>query len=231
MKKSTLSIVILLAVVIIGVWYLGFMKKVPTGTDSNTGTTTAMGSSTLPVSVMETTKISSKLSKYENAELGFSVNYPTTWEMTNTNTGASFVIPLDQNQVSTVAKLQADINVYSAKCAFPPVTTIKERGTVATDGKLSANMISMSNTVQGRSYFNRMYSLQQGGICYMFSFSSIAFSPESRGLKGSNITQAQNNNKAIINTADSDFTSMFKSFALVQGPSGQDETKVAPVKR
>jgi hypothetical protein len=138
-------------------------------------------------------------------------------------------MPIDKTQVSTIAKIQADINVLSSKCAFPPVTTVKDRGTI-TIGKSTVNMISMSNTVQGRSYFNRMYSLQHDNICYMFTFSSIALSPESKGLTGSNITQAQNNNKAITNTADTDFTNMVKSFAIVQGPAGQDEAKVAPIR-
>ena len=59
----------------------------------------------------------------------------------------------------------------------------------------------------------------------MFTFSSITKDPASVGLKGSNITQAQNNNKAIVTSADAAFTEMVKTFAFVVGPQGIDETK------
>lgn len=225
MKKSTIAVVIIVIVALAAVFWL---RKSPSSIfpSSNNGN----ASTTAPVSVVETTKVSSKTSKYENAELGFSVNYPSNWEADNTNTGVAFVMPIDPGQVSTLAKLTADINILASKCAFPPVTTIKERGTI-TVGKSTLNMITMSNTVQGRGYYNRMYSLQNGAICYLFTFSSITQSPESKKLTGSNVTQAQNNNKAIINTADTDFTNMVKSFTLVEGPAGQDETKISPVKK
>ena len=45
-------------------------------------------------------------------------------------------------------------------------------------------MISMSNTVQGRNYFNRMYTLQKDSVCYYFTFSSITSSPTSKGYTG-----------------------------------------------
>ena len=70
-----------------------------------------------------------------------------------------------------------------------------------------------------------MYSLQKGDVCYMFSFASITKALSSGNLTGSNATQAQNNNKAIINTADGAFTAMVKSFAFVTPPAGVDETK------
>ena len=138
-------------------------------------------------------------------------------------------MPIDQTQVSTVAKLEVDISTVAGKCAFPPVTTIKDRGTLVV-GKSTLDMISMDNSVQGRGYFNRMYSLQSGDVCYIFAFSSITQSLTSKGLTGSNQTQATNNNKAIVNAADADFTNMVKSFAFVQGPAGVDETKAAPAK-
>lgn len=228
MKKLSLWLVVVLIIIVIAVVFLGGSKDKTPSQDVNntTGDSTAVSS---PVPVIETTKVSSKTSKFENAELGFAVNYTSTWEAENTDSGVSFIMPIDKNQVSTVAKLEAKVNVYASKCSFPPVTTIKDRGTIQI-GELTANMISMSNTVQGRAYFDRMYSLQKGSICYMFSFSSIALSPESKGLTGSNIIQAQNNNKAVINTADTEFTNMVKSFVFVQGPAGKDEAKVAPVK-
>jgi len=222
MKKSTLIAVIVIILVIVGIIWL---NKEPSKEAVLTPSDAA--ASTSPVPVTETTKVSLKTSKYENAELGFSVNYPTAWDAESTNTGVTFLIPVDKTQVSTVAELQGVINAYASKCSFPPVTTIKDRGTI-TVGKSTLNTISMSNTVQGRQYFNRMYSLQSGPICYMFQFSAITLAPESKKLTGSNLTQAQNNNKAIVNTADSEFISMVKSFAFVQGPAAQDETKVAP---
>jgi len=229
MKKSTLVAIIVIVLVIIGIILFGRGKS-DNGSNSNPANIAPVSSTTASTFVpsTETTKVSSKTSKYENDELGFSVNYPTTWEADNTNTGISFIMPIDTTQVSTVAKLQADITVV-AKCAFPPVTTIKDRGTIKV-GDSSLDMISMTNNVQGRVYFNRMYSLQKGNICYLFSFSSITLSPESKGLTGSNITQAQNNNKAIVNSADTDFTNMVKTYATVQGPVGQDESTVPPVK-
>ncbi len=138
-------------------------------------------------------------------------------------------MPIDQSQVSTVAKLESKIVVYSGKCSFPPVTTVKDRGTLTVNAN-TLNMISMSNTVQGRAYFDRMYSLQKGSVCYLFLFSSITQSTTSKNLKGSDLTQAQNNNKAIVNVADSAFTDMVKSFTFVTGPAGVDETKVSPAK-
>ena len=154
---------------------------------------------------------------------------PTVWEKAEADLGVSFIIPIDKAQVSTVAKLQSDINVFSGKCSFPPVTTIKDRGTIKV-GDSTLNTISMSNMVQGRNYFNRMYSLQKEGVCYMFSFSSITLDPASKGLTGSNMTQAQNNNKAIVNSTDAAFTDMVKSFAFVTGPQGKDETTVSPAR-
>ncbi len=224
MKKSTLwSLIVLVIIIIVLVVYGG-------GNKSSTPNPEASNEpSTQSVPVIETTKVSSKTSKFENAELGFAVSYPSTWQAENTDQGVTFIIPIDKDQVSTMAKLQADVTVLPSKCAFPAVVTVKERGTLKV-GDLTANMISMSNSVQGRAYFNRMYSLQKDSLCYMFSFASIALSPESKGLTGSNITQAQNNNKALTNTSDTDFTNMVKSFTFVESKAGQDESKVNPTK-
>jgi len=178
----------------------------------------------IPV-VSETKQISSSISEYQNAELGFSLKYPSDWKKEEANAGVTFIIPVDETQVSTVATLQAAVQVLPGTCAFPPVTTIKDRETVKVGDK-SFNMISMDNTVQGRVYFNRMYSLQSGSICYMFSFASISANPTTKGLTGSNVTQAQNNNKAITASADKNFTDMVKSFGFVKGAEGVDETKV-----
>lgn len=227
MKKSVVWVLIVLVVVITGIVIFGKDTSKKDVVNQNTNSSTS--DVTAPVPVTETLKVSSKTSKYENSELGFSVNYPTVWQAENNDNGVTFIVGLDKSQVSTVATLQADVNVYVAKCAFPAVTTVKDRGTIKI-GDLTANMISMSNSVQGRAYFNRMYSIQKGNTCYMFKFTSIAQSPESKGLTGSNIIQAQNNNKAIINATDTEFMDMVKSFAILQSAIGQDETK-APVKK
>jgi hypothetical protein len=227
--KKTIIAVIVVVLAIIGIIVFGRSPSQSPATPGADLTSTNGQTSAPAIPVVETTKVSGKTSQYQNAELGFSVNYPSAWEADTTNTGVSFIMPIDKAQVSTVAKLQADISVNSGKCAFPPITTIKDRGTLKV-GSNTLNMISMSNSVQGRNYSDRMYSLQQGNVCYLFAFSSITLAPSSKNLTGSNLTQAQNNNKAIVTTADTDFTNMVKSFAVVTGPAGVDESKAAPKK-
>ncbi len=218
MKKVLGFLVII--VIILGIVWVARMPK--SGTSS-----TASSTPTVSVPETETSKVNSNVSEYKNAELGFAVKYPTTWEAGRSDTGVTLVIPIDKAQVSSVAKLQADVNVVPGKCAFPPVATIKDRSTLTVKDK-NFSMISMSNTVQGRTYFNRMYSLQKDSICYFFSFASITQPPSSKNLTGSNATQAENNNKAIITSADTAFIDMVKSFEFVTGPAGIDETKGAP---
>jgi hypothetical protein len=234
MNKGARNIVIAVIVIIViavVIWLVGKggSSTEVTNTPQNpldvvTGTTTA------PLPVSETTKVSGSTSKYENAELGFGVNYPSTWEKGELANGVQFVIPVDTAQVSTVNRLEADITVSSGKCAFPPVTTVESRGTLALQG-MTANMITLANNVQGRSYWNRMYSLEKNGVCYFFAFSYVALSPESKGLTGSNLTQAKNNNNAMKVTADAAFTNMVKTLVFVAPPVGQDETKAAPIKK
>ncbi|MES2215863.1 MAG: hypothetical protein V4481_01030 [Patescibacteria group bacterium] len=222
MNKKIIGFIIVVLVIIGIIWAVQSSKSTP-----SMGGETATSTPTVSVPDSETTKVSGGLSEFQNAELGFSVKYPNTWEVGKNDSGVTFLIPIDKTQVSTVAKLQSDVKVSAGKCAFPPVTTIKDRATVTVKGK-SFNTISMSNNVQGRAYFDRMYSLQKDSICYMFSFSSITQSAASKNLTGSNATQAENNNKAIINAADASFTDMVKSFEFVTGPQGVDETKASP---
>lgn len=231
MNKGSRNIVIAVIVIIVIALVIWLVGK---GGDSSGVTTPnpldqVNGTTTAPLPVSETTKVSGSLSKYENAELGFAVQYPTSWERGEMANGVQFVIPIDASQVSTVNRLEADVNVTPGKCSFPPVTTIDGRGTITVQGQ-TVNMISMSNNVQGRSYFNRMYSLQKDNVCYFFSFSYVALAPESKGLTGSNLTQAKNNNNAIKLTADAAFTNMVKSLTFVAPPAGQDETQAAPKK-
>lgn len=235
MKKLLTWLVIIVIVIVGVVWYVrgkGISTPANPSNPSNPTQTTSAGttSPSTSVAVSETEKVSAKLLQYQNAELGFSLNYPNTWEKDEASAGVTFVMPIDTTQVSTVAKLQADVTVSAGKCAFPPVTTVKDRSTL-TVGANTLNMISIANTVQGRGYFDRMYSLQHGDICYLFVFSSITQSPSSKNLTGSSLTQATNNNKAIVNASDAAFTDMVKSFSFVTAPVGQDETKVAPAKK
>ncbi|MFA6432496.1 MAG: hypothetical protein WCV82_01630 [Candidatus Paceibacterota bacterium] len=230
-SNKAIVVIVLIIVVVAGiVWFGGRSDK---GSDTDTvanplDQVTNGSNAVLPVS--ETTQVSSSLSQYQNAELGISVKYPSSWEKEELSSGAHFIMPIDQSQVSTVAKIEADVTVTFGKCAFPPVTTIDDRS-VVTVGAISFNMIAISNSVQGRSYFNRMYSYEKGGLCYFFAFSYIALSPDSKGLTGSNLTQATNNNKAIKTAADTAFTAMVKSFGLVAPPQGKDETQAPAVKK
>jgi hypothetical protein len=227
MKKSIIIIIVLVILGIV-VWYLGGNKS---GAPSMTGTSTTQSQdTTVSTPVSETVKVNDKLSEFKNEELGFSVKYPSAWEKTAGDSSVTFTIPTGKPDTNTIGKLESRIQVVPGKCAFPPVTTIKDRDTLK-NGDLSFSMISMTNSVQGRNYFDRMYSLQKDSICYMFSFSSITLSPTSKGYKGSEATQMSNNNKAIVDAADASFTTMVKSFAYVVGPAGQDETEVVPTKK
>jgi len=223
MNKKVIGFIVVVIVIIGIVWY-GRSGTAPTTEPSPTPGTVSTSTPQVSAPVIENTKVSSSLSEYHDAELGFSVKYPLTWEPGKADAGVSFIIPIDKKQVSTLGKLQAEISVLPGKCGFPPVTTIKDRATVPVKD-LSFNMISMSNTVQGRTYFNRMYSLPKGSICYYFTFSSITLPASSKSLTGSNATQAENNNKAIVTSADTAFNEMVKSFVFVSGPQGVDETK------
>ena len=231
MKKSLIIVIVL---VIIGglVWYFGGNKSSAPVIPVDDTTTVIPGTATSSVSapVSETTKVSDKLTQYKNEELGFGVSYPTTWELSAAPSAVTFYYPLTKSASNTVKKLQSMVAITSGKCAFPPVTTIKERSTLK-NGSFTFNMISMSNSVQGDNYFDRMYSLQDGSVCYILSFSSITGSPAAAGLKGSEATQVANNNKAIVDAADQAFTDMVKSFVYVTTPAGQDEASVVPIKK
>ncbi|MCL5782124.1 MAG: hypothetical protein M1459_02065 [Patescibacteria group bacterium] len=225
-KKSTAIIVAVLAIIVVVVIVISGKggNSTPAINTENSPTET-----TTPVPVSETTKVSSTLSEYKNDELGFSVKYPNTWEKDEANSMITFVIPLDKSQVSTIASLQANINVTAGTCLFPPLSSIKDRSKI-TVGDLSFNTITISNTVKDRQYYSRIYSLQNGDVCYMFYYNAISYSPATKNLKGSEATQANNNNRAIISASENDFIATVKSFKFVTGPQGIDETKAAPVK-
>lgn len=237
MRNSTKTVIfVVVAIVVVGlIIWLGQRDSKPSN-DIQNPLEAVTGTSTVPLPASDTTKVSNSLAKYTNAELGFSVDYPNTWQKpADVGAGVQFVIPIDQTIVSTVNRLQADITVSPGKCAFPPVTKVDERATMNINGggagtSTVANMIRLSNSVQGRSYYNRMYSVEKDNICYFFNLTYVALSPESKGLTGSNLTQAQNNNKAIQDTADKAFVAMVKTLTFVQPPAGKDETKVNPTK-
>ena len=223
MKKPIIILIVL--VILAGiVWVLGGNRN---GSDTDSLTATSTGTVSAPVN--ETVKVSDTLSEFKNEELGFTVKYPSAWEKTAGPTDVTFVIPTGKTNTNTIGKLEAKVSFIPGKCAFPPVTTIKQRET-AKYGNLSLNMISMSNSVQGRDYFDRMYSHQRDNICYILSFSSITLSPTSKGFKGSEATQMTNNNKALVDGADQAFVNMVKSFAYAVGPTGQDEAKANPAR-
>lgn len=223
--KKLIAIVIVIIIIIVVVTQLTGSSNPATPTDTTSGENT-----TLPVPTSQTTKISDKLSEYKNDELGFQVKYPTTWEKADAPANVTFYAPTEEaKDKNTLGKLESKIDVSSGNCAFPPVTTIKERDTLKV-GSLSFNMISMSNTVQGRTYFNRMYSLQKGSICYYFTFSAITLSPTSKGFTGAEAQKIGSTNTVMVDAADSQFKDMVKSFAFVVGPEGKDETQVSPKK-
>jgi hypothetical protein len=223
--KKAISIIIVLVILGIIVWYVGSNKNQTPG-----GATPSPVETTVSAPVSETTKVNDKLSEFKNEELGFSVKYPSAWEKTIADNGVTLVIPTGKADTNTVGKLESKIVVTTGKCSFPPVTTIKERSTLKS-GDLTFNMISMSNSVQGRNYFDRMYSVQKDTICYTLSFSSITLNPASKGYKGSEATQMSNNNKALVDSADQAFIAMVKTFGYTETPAGQDETQVVPTKK
>jgi len=227
--KKTLTFIVIIVIIIVGIVVYKNSSTSAVDQGAIDAANNYNGSTTPSAPVIENTKVSSKTSSYQNAELGFSVKYPTAWEADNTDSGVTFIIPLDKTQVGTVAKLEADITTEPGKCAFPPVTTVQDRGTL-TVGASTLNMISITNTVKDLTYFDRIYTLQKGNVCYLFTLSTIVIAPSSKGLTGSSIVQAQNNNKALIASTDSDFKAMVKTFAFIATPAGQDETTIAPKK-
>jgi hypothetical protein len=151
---------------------------------------------------------------FKSEKLGFSIKYPTTWGKTETDSGVSFMIPVDKNQIINVPKLKADIDLVSGTCMFPPVI-IKDQG-ILNVGNKRLDMITMSNTLQGRNYFNRMYTLQNEDLCYIFSFSSVTLDS----------TETINDTANIVNTADSQFTNMLKTFVFVTNTKNNVDKKI-----
>ncbi|HEY9583778.1 MAG TPA: hypothetical protein VJI66_02340 [Candidatus Paceibacterota bacterium] len=222
--KKIIILIIVLAIAGAVVWRFN-NKDIKIGGSINPNAT-----STESVPVTQTVVVSNKISEYKNDELGFSVKYPTAWGRGDAPSSVTFLIPTPTNKVkNTIGNLQAKIDVVSGKCSFPPVTTVSERNTMV-EGNLTFNMISIANTVQGRSYFNRIYTLQKDSICYYFTFTAVTLSPASKGFVGADIQKVGAENKTLVDTADAQFKDMVKSFKFVVGPAGKDETQVVPKK-
>lgn len=219
MKKILIAVII---IVIAGLVIWRFNS--PAG--GNLGGKNATSTASVPTS--QTTVVSTKLSEYKNEELGFSVKYPTSWEKGESAANITFTIPKgDGKEKNTIGSLESKIDVITGKCSFPPVTTVSERDTVMV-GDLPFNMISIANTIQGRNYFSRLFYMQKASICYYFTFSSITLSPSAQGVAPADIGKVGAANKTIVDAADAQFKDMVKSFKFVEGPAGQDETKVTP---
>src|SRR3990167_1593993 len=120
MKKSIVAIVLIIIAIVLIVIYGGAPSDQSTSTTGISTTTTTGGTVSPSAPVSGTTKVSSQTSEYHNAELGFSVKYPTVWEKTENSMSVSFIIPIDKAQVSTVAKLQVDErNTHAIFGLFP----------------------------------------------------------------------------------------------------------------
>lgn len=215
MKKTNIIIVVVI-VIIIGFLTLGHRASAPVAAlpaNSNTAPTVS-------VPVTESTAVSSTITKYQNDELGFSVQYPTAWSVVDNSTGPVFTIPVPVTPATGISTLQSMIYTAPGACTFPPVSpsSIKENTTVKTNS-FTFKVISVATTTKGLNYFNRMYTLEQGTtahpFCYLFAFSAV-----SAGTKNA-ATIA--NNQTLIQAADTAFTTMVKSFSLVTSANGDSE--------
>ena len=226
MKKQSIIwaivAIVLIAVVIVVVHAYQNYEMGPGG-----GNAAVPGGPNSPsVSPVQNNKLSSSLSQYKNEELGFSVNYPSNWEIESAPAGVTFIIP-DQFPQTAIGTLDASIQALSGNCAFPSVVTIKNKGTLDI-GSLAFNTISMQNSVDGRGYFDQLYSLQQGSVCYMFTFESVSLSPTTKGFSTSDVSKVNANSQSHIDDANTAFKAVVSSFAFVTPPAGQPETSYHP---
>jgi len=214
---SVIAIIIIIGIII-------FISR-GSGSNSSNGTTNNSNSATTggnPVTTVipstpvgQVATVSATTKSYQNPELGFSVDYPTAWGLTDSDNGPTFTMPTSGN--SGIYTLQAQIYFVPGTCAFPQIatSTIVSRSTVAV-GNLSFKMIKVATTAHAQSYLDEMYTLSQGTTadpsCYVFSFASTAAVPVSAA------------NQSIINNAATAFSTMVKSYAVVVGPAGQSES-------
>ena len=95
-------------------------------------------------------------------------------------------------------------------------------------GNLTFNTVSMQNSVDGRGYFDQLYSLQKGNVCYMFTFVSVTVNPTTKGFSTSDVSKINANSQSHINDANVAFKSVVSSFTFVIPPVGQPETSYHP---
>jgi hypothetical protein len=227
MKKQsiiwTVVVIVLIVIVVVIIHAYQNYEMGPGGVGS-----AAIGSNgpTSSVSPVENSKLSSSLSQFKNEELGFSVSYPTNWQTESAPAGVTFIIP-DQFPQTTIGTLDASIQVLSGNCAFPPVVTIKNKGTMNV-GDLTLNTISIQNSVDGRNYFDQLYSLQKGNVCYMFTFESVTVNPTTKGFSTGDVPKINANSLSHINDANAAFKTVVSSFAFVTPPAGEPETSYHP---
>lgn len=222
MKKS---IIILVVLIIIGAIVWSINKKGDTvSPDDTSASSTAVAVENAAPNPSTTVKVNDKLSSYRNEELGFAVKYPTGWTSEAAATGVMFTVPIKPATVgeNTLAKLQVNVDIVAGSCSFPQVTTIKERDSIKVKDA-TFNMIAMSNAVQGREYFNRMYSTPKGSICYMFNFSAVTSNPSSKNYSAADLAKVKTNNASLVATADASFKDLIKSFEYVVTPDGDNE--------
>jgi hypothetical protein len=230
MKKQNIIIgaVVVIVIIIIAVVIgkqgsstssTGGYVAAPTGPNASVPTTT-------PIPVTEVASSSNGVTQYTNNELGFSVEYPSSWKVEADPSGPSFTIPLtvagkNLATQNTIATLAGSIYTTSGACVFPTLAaTASTKQSTTTLGSNRFGTLSVQNTTNGLNYTDMMYTLQQGTgrgqYCYVFAFGAVA--------KTTKNTAVSDNNGSIISQASQDFTTMVKSFAFVTGPAGQSES-------
>ncbi len=233
MKKQNIiiGVIVVIVIIIIAVFIgkhgssstysgtTGGYVAAPTGPNAAAPTTT-------PIPVTEVVSTSNGVSLYTNNELGFSVDYTSSWKIESDPSGPSFTIPLtiagkNPSTSNSIATLAASIYTTSGACVFPSLgssATVKESTT--TVGTNSFGTLSVQNSTASLNYTDMMYTLQQGTgrdqYCYVFAFGAVATKTSNGAM--------QTNNGTIISEATQEFTAMVKSFKFVTGPAGQSES-------
>ena len=210
-KKTTIwsvvAVIVVIAIIVVAVGKSGSTSNSTGSTATNTtgGNTAA----TVPAPpVVNNVSVSETLSQYQNSELGYSLNYPKVWNLSNNLSGPTFNISTS----NTIKTLNVSASFTSGKCAFPtvPKKSITDSGVVKS-GAFTFNMEAYASTAGGYDLFNRVYTLQQDSICYVFTLESA--------VKSGDITA-----KNTVTATDKSFTTMVKSFAILTGATGDSET-------
>lgn len=225
-KNIIIGVIVVIVIIIIAV-LIGRHGTSSSSTSAAVSSESSQaGTAPAPIPVTEVASSSNGVTQYLNNELGFSVNYPSSWAIESDPSGPSFTIPVtvagaDPAAANTVATLAASIYTTSGACTFPTVgSTASTKISTTTVGTNSFGTLSVQNSTSALNYTDMMYTLQQGTgrgqYCYVFAFGAIT--------KKTSNTATQDNNNAIISEASQGFTAMVKSFAFVTTPAGQSET-------